>query len=67
MKKDQSATTQAEMVTITKAEYEGLQDAANELAALESAGVDNWEGYYERWDELKDISPESYKRLRGED
>lgn len=33
------------MVTITKAEYDSLLDDREWLAALEAAGVDNWEGY----------------------
>ena len=32
-------------VTITKEEYAYLKMAAQRLNALESAGVDNWEGY----------------------
>jgi len=34
-----------EMVEITKEEYESLLEDRNWLRALESAGVDNWEGY----------------------
>ena len=34
-----------EKVTITKKEYEELLDSQKMLNALESAGVDNWEGY----------------------
>lgn len=34
-------------VAISAGEYLDLQDAANELAALHAAGVDNWEGYTE--------------------
>lgn len=34
-----------EMVTITKEEYENLKENEAMLLALESAGVDNWEGY----------------------
>ena len=33
------------MITITEAEYKELQDAQDWVAALEAAGVDNWEGY----------------------
>lgn len=40
-----------------------LEDRANELSALESAGVDNWSGYYYRWDILKEYWPETYERL----
>lgn len=32
-------------VTITKEEYDALLRASQKLAALEAAGVDNWEGY----------------------
>lgn len=34
-----------EMVTITKKEYDELVKNSNELNALESCGVDNWDGY----------------------
>lgn len=34
-------------VTISKKEHDELKKAAKELAALEAAGVDNWEGYSE--------------------
>ena len=34
-----------ETVTITKKEYIELQDAYDFLAALQAAGVDNWQGY----------------------
>jgi hypothetical protein len=33
-----------EMVTITKKEYESLQEDAKWLQALENAGVNNWDG-----------------------
>jgi len=32
-------------ILITMAEYNKLRAAQNKLDALESAGVDNWEGY----------------------
>lgn len=32
-------------MTITRARYHELLNAENTLEALESAGVDNWEGY----------------------
>ena len=38
-------TTANETVTITKEEYESLLQDRKWLQALESAGVDNWEGY----------------------
>lgn len=34
-----------ETVTISKEEYIELLDNSNLLKALQSAGVDNWEGY----------------------
>lgn len=34
-----------ETITITKAEYDSLKEDENLLLALQSAGVDNWEGY----------------------
>jgi len=34
-----------EIVTITKAEYDNLKEDRAWLRCLESAGVDNWEGY----------------------
>lgn len=34
-----------EMITITKKEYDSMLEDRNWLTALESAGVDNWEGY----------------------
>ena len=36
-----------ETVTITKEEYENLQERDDFLCALEAAGVDNWDGYSE--------------------
>ena len=36
-----------ETVTISKKEYESLQDRAMFLDCLQIAGVDNWEGYDE--------------------
>ena len=38
-----------EMVTITLKEYNDLLRDSDELQALEACGVDNWEGYSERW------------------
>jgi phage pi2 protein 07 len=34
-----------DMIVITKAEYDLLKADSAWLAALEAAGVDNWEGY----------------------
>lgn len=36
-----------EVVTIAKSLYEHLLRCSKRLAALEAAGVDNWEGYGE--------------------
>jgi len=36
-----------ETVTISRKEYEELLDDAKWRIALESGGVDNWQGYYE--------------------
>ena len=33
-----------EMITITKKEYDDMKQQIRWLEALESAGVDNWEG-----------------------
>lgn len=38
-------TIQAGTVTIPIEEYAELQADSDKLAALEAAGVDNWEGY----------------------
>lgn len=37
-------STETEMVTITKKEYDQLLKDSDWLACLEAAGVDNWEG-----------------------
>ena len=34
-----------ETITISKDEYEQLQDDSKFLRCLEAAGVDNWDGY----------------------
>ena len=34
-----------EMVTITKKEYESLKKSDRWLSCLESAGVDDWDGF----------------------
>jgi len=38
-------TTNTPNITITQAEYDGLVRDSLMLLALESAGVDNWDGY----------------------
>ncbi len=40
-------TTEPEMITISKSEYNKLVTAQKLLNALEANGVDNWEGYYD--------------------
>ena len=39
--------TELETATISKEEYDSLLEAQRWLQALESVGVDNWEGYDE--------------------
>lgn len=41
-----------ETITISKKEYEELLSAKQKLIALESAGVDNWQGYGEAMQEF---------------
>ena len=46
-----------EMITITKAEYDGMQERIEFLNCLEACGVDNWDGYgdaHEMMDEEED-------------
>ncbi len=43
-----------EMVTIPLSEYKALNAAADKLAALEEIGVDNWEGYGDAMQVLRD-------------
>jgi hypothetical protein len=40
-----------ETITITQKEYKYLKQRARLLTYLESAGVDNWEGYHYAWQE----------------
>lgn len=42
------------MISITTAEYNMLCNDSHKLAALEAAGVDNWEGYDMVMDILKE-------------
>ena len=42
-----------ENVEISKERYQELLDAETKLCALESAGVDNWEGYDDAMEELE--------------
>jgi len=46
-----------EMISITKIEYEELHKCRDKLFALESAGVDNWEGYDIAIDILEERDP----------
>jgi hypothetical protein len=41
-------------VTITEQEYKELLECQKILIALESAGVDNWEGYGDAMETLED-------------
>lgn len=41
-------------ITITKKEYLELLQDSNKLAALEGAGVDNWDGYSYAMESLED-------------
>lgn len=45
LKKGKYMTDNEETVTISLKDYEQLMDDSQWLAALESAGVDNWEGF----------------------
>ena len=47
-----------ETVTISKEEYESLLEDSNKLLALEGAGVDNWEGYDEAMDMMREMNEE---------
>jgi hypothetical protein len=47
-----------ETVTISKAEYESLLEDSNKLLALEGAGVDNWEGYDEAMEMMREMNEE---------
>ena len=44
-----------ETVTISKKEYESLLEDSEKLSALEAAGVDNWEGYDNAMEMMKDM------------
>ena len=45
-------------VTISKEEYDSLLEASDKLLALEGAGVDNWEGYDEAMEMMREMSEE---------
>ena len=44
-----------ETVTITKEAYESLLEDSKRLLALESAGVDNWQGFDYAMELLRDM------------
>jgi hypothetical protein len=44
-----------ETVTISKKEYEELVKDSEKLSALEAAGVDNWQGYDNAMEMMKDM------------
>ena len=46
------------MISITKAEYDALAADSRFLAALEGAGVDNWDGYDNAQDMLEEWDKE---------
>jgi hypothetical protein len=45
------------LVSLTQAEYDSLKRDSDFLQALESAGVDNWEGYSYAWQILEGEDP----------
>lgn len=48
---------------LTREELVKLIQSENELAALESAGVDNWEGYDYRLEYLEENDAEDFREL----
>ena len=44
-----------QMIELSQSEYQELKDAQMKLIALESAGVDNWQGYSDAMDILKEM------------
>jgi hypothetical protein len=49
------------MVEITEDHYERLLESEDKLAALEAAGVDNWQGYDDAMDILREWKLERNK------
>ena len=47
------------VVTIPLDDFVKLNESDNKLLALEGAGVDNWSGYAEAMESLKDMDNES--------
>lgn len=52
----------ADTVTISKKEYDELQDESAMLAALDAAGVDNWSGYDDALNMLAEWEEEDNQR-----
>lgn len=52
-------TNQIETVTISKEEYEELQDNSLFLNCLKNTGVDNWDWY--------DEAVQEYQQIKGEE
>jgi hypothetical protein len=48
-----------EQITISKKEYESLLEENRFLDALRMAGVDNWEGYNEAWNIIREWDGEN--------
>lgn len=44
----------ADTVTLSKADYDAMQERLDFLSCLEAAGVDNWCGYSEAWKMLEE-------------
>ena len=53
--------TNTSMVEITEDHYERLLESEDKLAALEAAGVDNWQGYDDAMDILREWKLERNK------
>lgn len=53
------AKKQEKMITIAESEYNQLCRDSQWLAALEAAGVDNWDGYEEAYDILEEWQKEN--------
>jgi hypothetical protein len=43
-----------ETITITKAEYDAMQERLAFLDCLECCGVDNWQGYGDAWEMMEE-------------
>jgi len=50
--------TEPEMITISKREYTRLIRSEAWIIALESAGVDNWDGYEQAQEAMKEYENE---------